>query len=248
MIKRILIVCLILCGFLAASMNIVIASTTTLDDPVGDVIDFNTDENVTGKDNIDIKKLVCSRDYRKVTLTLTVEGVIEDKGDVLLFRLMTDDDFFLEYTEGMDEDEITELFTSILGQDMMIYSFDLATSLSSYQIYYTNNEVFIIDEELNVVEGTESTSGGTLTITFNLPSSKENMTDILVTTNELINAGEAGYLDELYGVIDDPLQDDGNGGGDGNEDDSGSVLTIFIALIAIIVIIGAIVAVIIIRR
>jgi hypothetical protein len=163
---------------------------------------------------------------------------------------MTDDDFFLEYTEGMDEDEITELFTSILGQDMIIYSFDLATSLSSYQIYYTNNEVFIIDEELNVVEGTESTSGGTLTITFNLPSSKENMTDILVTTNELINAGEAGYSDELYGVIDDPLQDDGNGGGDGNEDDSdsGSGLTIFIALIAIVVIIGVIVAVIIIRR
>jgi hypothetical protein len=230
-------------------MNVVIASPTTLDDPVGDVVDFDTGENATGKDNIDIKKLVCTRDYRQVTLKLTVEGVIENKGNMLLFRLL-DDDFFLEYTAGMTDEEVTELFSSILQQDMVIYSFDLATSNNAYQIIYTNSEVLILDGELNVVEGTESVSGGTLTITFNLPSSKENMTDILLTTSELMNLGETSYMDDLYGEIDDPLQSDGNNNGDSNQDDSdsGSGLTMFIALIAIIVIIGVVVAVIIIRR
>ena len=98
MIKRILIVCLILCGFLAASMNFAVAVySETFPDDIGDVVDFETGENITGKDNLDIKELVCNRDYRKVTLKLKVEGVIENKGDILVWRLLFDTDFFENY-------------------------------------------------------------------------------------------------------------------------------------------------------
>ena len=251
MMKRTLIACLILCGFLAASINVVVASTTTLSDNIGDVADFDTGENATGKDNIDIKQLVCTRDYRQVTLKLTVEGAIEDKGDILIWRLISDEDFLLEYTAGMTDAELEELFLSMLEQDMVIYSFDLSTFIDSYQIIYTNSEILIFDSEFDAIEGTESVSGGNLTISFNLPSSKENLTDILVTTSELMNLGEASYMDELYGEIIDPLQSEGNdNGGDSNQDDSdsGSGLTMFIALIAIIVIAGVAVLVYIIRR
>ena len=174
MIKRILIVCLILCGFLAASMNFAVAVySETFPDDIGDVVDFETGENVTGKDNLDIKELVCSRDYRKVTLTLTVEGVIENKGDILVWRLLFDTDFFDEYTAGMTQAEKDELLLSMLQQDMVLYIFDLSTSDDIYQIIYTNNGVIILDGETNIIEeDTKSAIGNTLTISFNLPSSK----------------------------------------------------------------------------
>lgn len=253
MIKRILIVCLILCGFLAASMNFAVAVySETFPDDIGDVVDFDTGENVTGKDNLDIKELVCNRDYRKVTLKLTVEGVIENKGDILVWRLLFDTDFFDEYTAGMTQAEKDELLLSMLQQDMVLYIFDLSTSDDMYQIIYTNNGVLILDSEANILkmeEDTESANGNTLTISFNLPSSKENLTDIIVSASEFSNLGETSYMDDLSVECKDEGPTGGNNnGGDSNQDDSGSVLTIFIALIAIIVIIGVIVAVIIMRR
>lgn len=255
MIKRILIVCLISCGFLAASMNFAVAVySETFPDGIGDVVDFETGENVTGKDNLDIKELICSRDYRKVTLKLTVEGVIEDKGDILVWRLLFDTDFFDEYTAGMTEAEKDELLLSMLQQDMVLYIFDLSTYDDMYEIIYTNNGVLILDGEGNVIgenEDTPSVSGNTLTISFDLPSSKENLTDVIVSASEFSNLGETSHMDDLYVECNDEGPTGGNNnGGDSNQDDSdsGSGLTMFIALIAIIVIIGVIAAVIIIRR
>lgn len=253
MIKRILIVCLILCGFLAASMNFAVAVySETFPDDIGDVVDFETGENITGKDNLDIKELVCNRDYRKVTLKLKVEGVIENKGDILVWRLLFDTDFFDEYTAGMTQAEKDELLLSMLQQDMVLYIFDLSTSDDMYQIIYTNNGVLILDSETNIMEeDTKSASGNTLTISFNLPSSKENLSDIIVSASEFSNLGETSHMDDLSAECNDEGPTGGNNnGGDSNQDDSdsGSGLTMFIALIAIIVIIGVIVAVIIIRR
>jgi len=251
--KRILIVCLILCGFLAASMNFAVAVySETFPDDIGDVVDFDTGENVTGKDNLDIKELACNRDYRKVTLKLTVEGVIENKGDILVWRLLFDTDFFDEYTAGMTQAEKDELLLSMLQQDMVLYIFDLSTSDDIYQIIYTNNGVIILDGETNIIEeDTKSAIGNTLTISFNLPSSKENLTDIIVSASEFSNLGETSHMDDLSVECNDEGPTGGNNNsGDSNQDDSDfeSGLTIFIALIAIIVIIGVIVAVIIIRR
>ena len=196
MIKRILVIGLILCCFLATSMNIVMASTTILTDEIDDVADIVTGENVTDKDNLDIKELVCTRDYRKVTLKLTVEGVIENKGDILIWRLFADPDYLDEYTAGMTDAEVEEFLLSMFQQDMVIYNFELSTSDDMYQIIYTNNEYLILDDEANLIkEDTKPVSGNILTISFNLPSSKENLSDIMVLTSEFINIGETGYTD-----------------------------------------------------
>ena len=260
---RVLIFALILCSFFIASMNVVIAQySETFLDPKDDVIkqvytdtDVNITENVTNKPNIDIREFVCSRNYRKVTLKITVTGEIENIGDMLIWRLISDLEFFEEYTAGMSEEEINDLlFGLIEGADVMQYYFILGTSADDYTIIYINNEILVLDGEFKSLEASPPiVSGDKLTISFNLPSSKENLTEIFVFTNEggiIPDLGEINYYDEIpITECNDeaPVGGDDNNG-DENKDDAESGLTVFIALIVIIAIAGIAVVVYLIRR
>ena len=233
MLKKAIITGVILLSFLVASINIVVAKSTTLTDDTGDVV--KEGETVTGKNNIDIKQLVASRDYRKVTLRLTVEGNIEDKGNIIFWRF-TDEDFIEEYYSGMTEEEITNILLDLLSEDIIQYSFELYTSDNIYTIIYINKEIVILDGELNTLDGSTTVNGGTLTITFNLPSSQENMTEVAAAAEESQNSGETFYEDSegVFGVVDDPLGSSGSSGDD-DDDDNGSpgfeLITILVAIV-----------------
>jgi hypothetical protein len=233
MLKKALISGAVILSFLVATMNIVVAAPTTLTDDTGDVVIEG--EPATGKDYIDIKQITASRDYRKVTLTLTVEGDIENQGNILFWRL-ADEEFFEEYTSGMTEEEITNIFMQLLSEDIVQYSFELYTSANIYTIVYIKKEIVILDGELNSLEGTSSVSGGTLTITFNLPTSQENMTEIAAAAEESQNSGETFYEDEegVFGTVDDPLGGTVDTNGD-DDDDTGApgfeLITILVAIV-----------------
>lgn len=260
---RVIIFALILCCFFIASMNVVVAQySETFLDPKDDVIkqvstdiEVNITENITTKPNIDIIELVCSRDYRKVTLKITVTGEIENIGDMLIWRLISDLEFYEEYTAGMSEEEINDfLFDLIEGADVVQYYFILGTSADDYTIIYINNEILVLDGEFKSLEASPPTvSGDKLTISFNLPSSKENLTEIFVFTNEggmIPDLGEINYYDEIpITECNDeaPVGGDDNNG-DENKDGSESGLTVFIALIVVFVIAGIAVVVYLIRR
>lgn len=261
MVKKVIAVGMLICSFLVATMNFAVAiNVTTLTDDEGDVgiEDFETEQftEVSGKEYLDITKLVCSRDYRKVTIKLTVDGEIMDKGDILIWQLAFDEDLLEDYS-NMSEEDLTALLYELALKDLVQYTFELNTYssdidyLKTYSIIYVNKEIIIIDDDTNLLkEGTSSVSGDTLTISFNLPSPKENLSYITVFADEFSNGGEINYMDYLgiEGEIDDPLGGSSNNGGNGDEDGSGSGLLIFASLIVILVIVGVAVVIFLIRR
>jgi len=263
MIKRTLIAGLIIISFLAASMNFAIAvySETFNDDP-GDVIDFESGEIASGKENLDIVKLICSRDYRRVTLKLTVDddGEIENKGDILIWRLTYDEDFAEDYFESIgmtDLEDQTEYIMELLLQDWTMYSFEIYTSGTAdeydniYQVIYINNEILILDIEENVISGGEkSVSGNTLTVSFDILTSKENISEIDAVSYEYSSddENEYVYVDEVYGECNDPLVGSGDNNGGDDEGGSGSGFTVFVVMIVILVVAVVAVVVYFIRR
>lgn len=257
MLRKVLIAGLISWSFLATMMNVAVAvNVTTLTDDIGDVVLF--DEVANNKEYLDIKELVCYRDYRRVTLKLTVDGEIENKGDILIWRILFDEEFAEEYTAGLTETEIEELLIELASQNWVQYSFELYTSGVTpeydniYNIIYVNNEILILDGEANLItEEEKSVNGGILTVSFNLITSKENMTEVAAVSEEYSDYGETVYEDSegIYGECNDPLGSNvNNNGGADNQDDSGSGLTVFIVIIVIMIIVGSAVVIYILRR
>jgi hypothetical protein len=257
MMRKVLIAGIILWSFIATMMNVAVAvNVTTLTDDIGDVI--LDEELVTNKKYLDIKELVCYRDYRQVTLKLTVDAAIENKGDILIWKILFDEEFAEEYTSGLTEAEIEELLIELASQDWVQYSFEIYTSGITpeydniYNVIYVNNEILILDGEANLLTAKDSSvSGGTLTVIFDLATSKENMTEIAAVSEEYSNYGETVYEDSegIYGECNDPFESSvNNDNGNDDQDDSGSGLIVFIAIIVIMIIVGVAVVFYILRR
>ena len=218
---RILITGLILCSFFIVSVNVVTAYTSgPITDPTGDVYDELTGENITTKPYLDIKELVCERDYRKVTLKLTLEGSVKNQGDVRLL----DEEYLIELTEKLENGEITmEEIQELFSQIQISYIINLGTSEDDYLVYYVNNDVLIFNSDYTPLEASSQVvNDNILTISFNLPSSKENLTLVLAWTSEG-SLLEGGFTDQLIDtVLNDPLITNGNGNGGGGNGGNGS--------------------------
>jgi hypothetical protein len=233
MLKKSIITGIIFMSLLVTTMNIVVATNVgTFIDDTGDVLDETTGENRTDKINIDIKELQVSKDYRQITIVLTVEGIIENKGNPLFWQLIGNDDLLEEYTAGMTEEEQIAFLASLF-QDFVIYNFDLLTSENLYSIIYGNKEVIIFDGS-TTYEGTNSVSDNSLTISFRLPSSNEYLDSISVFTYDLGTTNGDTFFDEIYGELDDEIPTDGENNGD-DDDDNGSpgfeLITLLVAIV-----------------
>ena len=218
---KILISALILCSFFVVSVNVVTAYTSgPITDPTGDVFDLINGVNITTKPHLDIKELVCSRDYRKVTLKLTLEGSVKNQGDVRLL----DPEYLIELEEKFTNGEITlEELEALYTQIQTSYIIDIGTSMNDYLVYYVNNDVLIYDDEFNTLEASaQIVNNNILTISFNVPSSQENLTFVYAMSSEgsLI---DADFSDELIETeLNDPLITNGNGNGSGDNGGNGS--------------------------
>lgn len=254
MIKRTLITGIILFSFLITSINAVSAIySETFTDDVEDVVkEAYTDgdvvyENITDKPYLDIIDLTVSRDYRRVTLKLTLGGTVRNLGDI---RLLTPD-YLEELIEKVEAGEIEEdEVLALLMEDVVSYTINVASSENNYLVIYVNEDIRVYDLGDNLIEALSPVvNDNILTISFNLPSSKENLSAVEVFTNEggILGLSEINYYDTegLSGICNDesPLSNNGDSNGD-----SGSDLTLFIILIAIMVIIGVGVIVYLIRR
>lgn len=197
MMKKTMIISLILCSFLIASVSTVIAADT-FTDKTGDVINYDTGENVTSSPNIDIEnidivEMTYSRQGITITLTLKVKGDIENRGSINEFE---------------SEDNI----------DVVVYSLSLSTSNESYDIIYVNNECQITygstGEIENISKSDFSAEDSTLTVTFDLLSNDETYEDIYGETSYFKMSGDTyEYLDDtapnvvdLEVIIDAPSE------------------------------------------
>jgi hypothetical protein len=175
-------------------------------------------------------------------MTLKVYGNIENTGDIDIWRLWYDTDYQTELLEGLSDEEATALIEQMLtSMDIVVsYSFIIETPSNEYIVVYVSDEILIIDIEGKIIDGTHSSSGDTLSITFDLLSSSDNLENVSVLTEEDDLSSEEGssYSDDI--ILSAYLSDTAPVGGDGDngDDDDGtdSGLTVFILMIVIIII------------
>jgi hypothetical protein len=147
------------------------AADETITDGIHDVsqIDYLTGETtvVTSSplinvNNLDITQATYTKQGAHVTLTLSVTGVIEDKGKLI------------DLYSGDVPDVI----------DAVEYTFDLSTSDDDYSVSYTNQTGQLITsvEQINLTSSDFSISGNTLSVFFDLASANETYDSLSVTT------------------------------------------------------------------
>jgi len=254
MMKKILISVLVACSLFVVSMGSVLAAdeTETITDDEDDVYDMESDEEVSTKPNIDVVKVTYERQDDIVTITVTVKGEIENKGNI---------------------EEATEETDSI---EYVAYQIAFLTSQESlYEIVYVNNGCQLgyslsveSDVEMeNLSEDDFSVDDSNLTISFALKNTSETYGSLEVATEDAkfsITTYEwfVDYASDFEEGGDGDGDSDGDGDGDGDSDGDGdgdgdgtgetdssnSGILIFAVAIGVIVVMGVAVLVYIIRR
>lgn len=193
-IGKILILAMVVSSLLAISISSVVAvdEYELITDGTGDVVDFVTQETVDEHpdidvENIDITELKYEREDKSVTLTLKVDGVIENRGDLS------------DISEYGLPDDLLDFNVNTVG-----YVFMLFTSYDEYQIAYANNTCQVIYltefEIINLTEDDFSVNADTLTIFFEVGTTNETYESVSVTT--LYQKFSLSDLEEWEG--DDP--------------------------------------------
>ena len=175
-IGKILILAMLVSSLLVISISSVVAvdEYEVITDGTGDVVDFVTQETVDDHtdidvENIDITELKYEREDKSVTLTLKVDGIIENRGELS------------DISEYGLPDDLLDLNVNTVG-----YVFMLLTSNDTYQIAYANNTcqvVYLTEFEIiNLTEDDFSVDVDTLTISFEVGTTNETYESISVTT------------------------------------------------------------------
>ncbi len=181
----------------------------TIEDDEDDVYDAEADAEVSTKPNIDIVSATYEREGDDVTLTLTVKGSIENKGDL---------------DELYDED-----VTSI---EYVAYQFALLTSIDTgYEIVYVNNQCQVtyypsVDfdetpETENLTEDDFSVLGSTLTLSFPLKNASETFFSLEVASEDA-TISLSSYEWFVDYAPDDFGGDPGDNGENGNDTQNGN--------------------------
>lgn len=161
MMKKLFIVGLIVCSFFVVSISSVLAAENPIiiADPKGDVVD-DSGNNVSSSPtinikNIDIREITYSRQGKRITLTLTVYGNIQDTGNI--------------------DDVLSDN-----GTNDVAYVLFLSTSNEIYDIYYVNKECRIEYENISETDNISdfSVKGSNLTVSFDLLSNDETYESI----------------------------------------------------------------------
>jgi len=178
MFKKTLIVGLILCSFLIASVSTVIAADEekSFTDPPDDVLDIDGND-VSTKPNIDVINITYTKKAKEVALKLIVKGNIENRGD-------------LGIIENMDYDEEYSF-------DLVYYAISLYSLEHSYDILYINKKCnFTIDSEEVGKLTSFSYVDSTLEFIFDLKDQDEKYTGLTVETADMSSLEES-YMDSF---------------------------------------------------
>jgi len=170
-IKKQIIITLILSSLFLLATFSVEAADEIINDPVGDVVSMN---DITGEmtvvtehpdiqvDNLDIISTTYTKTETKATVTLQVQGNIENRGKI-------------EEPDDYQED---------FNINTVQYWFQLITSLDQYDIIYANNTCQLTqnNDVINLTSSDFSVIDGTLFVTFDLNSEEETYESLQVTS------------------------------------------------------------------
>lgn len=192
-IEKILMLMMACSMLIASSINVAaVEESGILDDgPPGDVFDYGTYELVTENqyidvDNIDIAQVEYTITNETIEFTMTVVGVIEDRGSL----------------DEIDPDAVS------LNIDTVTYAFDLTTSeesgLNMISISYANNTCQVIDALgtiTNLTESDFSVNGNTLTVSFDWNTTGQTFEEVTA------NVQYMRFMFDLGDLSEDDLED-----------------------------------------
>jgi hypothetical protein len=167
-LKNLFIITLITSSLLFSTTHSCKAVDVAITDDPGDVIslDFLTGEGTVVTDhpdievdNLDLIQGTYTQTGTQATVSLQVNGTIENRGE------FPDDDF------------ITDI-------DMVEYGFELITSGQGYSLGYCNEtgRLYVDDQQINLTSSDFSVLGDTLTMTFQLASADEVFENLSVSS------------------------------------------------------------------
>ena len=170
-IGKVLMLVILVSSLLVLTGSAAIEESETLMDQSDDVYsidlsgyseeEFNyiTEHDDIDVDNLDIREVTYQRNDKDVTMTLKVEGIIEDRGNI--------ED--LKWGEEFDVDTVG-------------YNIELSTSYETYIITYVNKVCTIAYgsdyEETNLSDSNFSVENEVLTVSFELKTSNETYEDM----------------------------------------------------------------------
>ena len=216
MIKKIVILGLIVCSLLVSPTISAVDTEGVIDDDLDDVLDENGEETSEAP-NFDIDKLTYERDGQTVTIKLIVneDGIIENKGDKRILKLISlDEDFINELDEmlvDMTDEEIEE-FLAVFYEPYITYVLFLRTKENEYNLTYLNGEFFIQDlYATDFVDGDVFVDGNELTFTFDLLDSGDRLVNLSASSAEITEFYYPVYEDYVEGDCTDTPADTGSG-------------------------------------
>jgi len=194
MLKKTLILGIILTSLLVFSTlsASAIEETKTIEDKEDDVtdgLDVETGTTVSYKPNVDIKKIICVQKDQSVTVTLTVKGKIENRGNIK------------DLIGDPDEDPGSSGFSF----NLVSYTIDIETSSTSYAILYINkvcNMTKNYDEEIE--PRSFSDDGSNLVVSFDLQDDDETLVSVSAATMDMMFLVATGdiYMDFAPDPVD----------------------------------------------
>lgn len=192
--KNLWLITMLICSLLLIAASSVQAADETITDTIEDVssIDYITGETIVVTsspeitvDNLDIVRATYTQVGTQATLTLQVQGIIEDRGKIIDPYSQDDfDDFNFNAVE---------------------YGFQLVTSEDEYMVSYSNKTGQLTSgtEQKNLTSSDFTVTGDTLTITFTLGSAGEVYESLSVTSTFIkanfssIETGGLVYLSDI---------------------------------------------------
>lgn len=209
MMKKTLIIGMLLTSLLIVSTFSVgaIEETKTIEDDEDDVVksDFEegTETIVSNKPNVDITKIKYERDDQDVTVTLTVKGKIENRGNI--------EDLLGSSDEDPDSSDFSLNF--------VMYGIELTTSSMFYSITYVNNVCNMSYSDGYMDPESCSATGSNLVVSFDLQDEDETFVSLSAITMDiklLILIGNS-YMDIAPDLIDLEVTASGSSKGKVNE-------------------------------
>ena len=233
MIKKTVILGLRVCSFLVSSTISAVAAEGVIDDELDDVEDENF-ELVSDAPNFDIDKLTYERNGQSVTLKLTLneKGVIENKGNLEIFKILFDNEYAQELEERLPEmtEEEFEEYINMISEPCIYYWLILKTKENEYNLSYVNEEYIIKDlYSTELVQGDVDVDGNDLTFSFDLIDSGDRLVNLSATAMELVGMLEmVVYSDSVEGDCVDAAAS--GSGGDSSKTPGFEMIAVIVAI------------------
>ncbi len=170
MLKKTLILGIILISLLVVSTfsASAVEETKTIEDNEDDVLkaegfDPESGTPVSYKPNVDITKIIYEQKDQSATVTLTVKGKIENRGNI---------------EEDSDPSD--------LSYDFVTYAIEIETSSTSYGIQYINEVCYLTKNMVEEIEPRSfSDDGSNLVVSFDLQDDDETLVSVSAITMDM---------------------------------------------------------------